>query len=57
MYCIFQSCIKFAILISLSNSDVSAEKKKVIEGRKEEETLFGNRRIATKGHQSHPCSP
>lgn len=30
MYCIFQSCIRFAILISLSNSNVSAEKKKKI---------------------------
>lgn len=36
MYCIFPSCIRFAILISLSNSNVSAaaEKKKMLIGKK-----------------------
>lgn len=34
MYCIFQSCITFAILISLSNCSVSAEKEKSLSIKK-----------------------
>lgn len=48
MYCIFQSCIKFAILISLSNFNVSAGKKKSLSVEKWKGHYFGTEELPQK---------